>query len=200
MAGLTGVFGGTFDPPHIGHMMLALSSMEDFGLEEVLWVLTQDPPHKPDDPISTLESRQEMLLAAIAQFPFFEFSRIDIDRPGPHFAVGTMRGLREANPEARYAYLMGEDSLRDLPTWHEPAEFIDLCNLLGVMRRSDIQADLEKLEELLPGISSKVRYSRARQLDVSATDIRLRVREDLPYEHLVLPQVAQIIQELELYK
>jgi len=200
MAGLTGVFGGTFDPPHIGHMMLALSSMEDFGLDKVLWVLTQTPPHKPDDPISLLVSRQEMLLAAIAQFPYFELSRIDIDRSGPHFAVGTMRGLREANPEARYAYLMGEDSLRDLPTWHEPMEFVDLCDLLGVMRRSDIQADLDQLEELLPGIRGKVRYSCARQLDVSATDIRHRVREDLPYEHLVPPQVAQIIQELKLYK
>jgi len=200
MAGLTGVFGGTFDPPHIGHMMLALSSMEDFGLDKVLWVLTQTPPHKPDDPISSLVSRQEMLLAAIAQFPYFELSRIDIDRSGPHFAVGTMRGLREANPEARYAYLMGEDSLRDLPTWHEPMEFVDLCDLLGVMRRSDIQADLDQLEELLPGIRGKVRYSCARQLDVSATDIRHRVREDLPYEHLVPPQVAQIIQELKLYK
>jgi len=200
MAGLTGVFGGTFDPPHIGHMMLALSSMEDFGLDKVLWVLTQTPPHKPDDPISLLVSRQEMLLAAIAQFPYFELSRIDIDRSGPHFAVGTMRGLREANPEARYAYLMGEDSLRDLPTWHEPMEFVDLCDLLGVMRRSDIQADLDQLEELLPGIRGKVRYSCARQLDVSETDIRHRVREDLPYEHLVPPQVAQIIQELKLYK
>jgi len=200
MAGLTGVFGGTFDPPHIGHMMLALSSMEDFGLDKVLWVLTQTPPHKPDDPISLLVSRQEMLLAAIAQFPYFELSRIDIDRSGPHFAVGTMRGLREANPEARYAYLMGEDSLRDLPTWHEPMEFVDLCDLLGVMRRSDIQADLDQLEELLPGIRGKVRYSCARQLDVSATDIRHRVREDLPYEHLVPLQVAQIIQELKLYK
>jgi nicotinate-nucleotide adenylyltransferase len=200
MAGLTGVFGGTFDPPHIGHMNLALSSMEDFGLEKVLWVLTHNPPHKPDDPISALESRNEMLLAAIAQFPYFELSRIDIDRPGPHFAVGTMRGLREANPETRYAYLMGEDSLRDLPTWHEPAEFVGLCDMLGVMHRSHIQVDLDKLEELLPGIRSKVRYSCARQLEVSATDIRLRVREDLPYEHLVPPQVAQIIQELELYK
>jgi nicotinate-nucleotide adenylyltransferase len=200
MAGLIGVLGGTFDPPHHGHITLARSGIDDFDLDQVLWVLTQNPPHKPDDPISQLEPRQVMLQAAIKDHPSFEFSRIDIDRPSPHYATGTMRALREENPEARYAYLMGEDSLRDLPTWHNPAEFVELCDMLGVMRRSSIQVDLEKLEEALPGIRSKVRFSSVQEVEISASDIRRRVREGLPYEHLVPHAVAHIIHDLGLYK
>lgn len=199
MAGLIGVFGGTFDPPHLGHIALAQASIEDFELEKVLWILTHNPPHKPDDPISALGPRREMVLAVIQDTPDFEFSRIDIDRPGPHYATGTMRGLRAANPADRYAYLMGEDSLRDLPTWHNPAEFIDLCDMIGVMRRSDIKIDLDALEQVLPGIRTKVRFSKTRQVDISATDIRRRVREGLPYEHLVPHKVAHLIHQLRLY-
>lgn len=199
MAGLIGIFGGTFDPPHLGHITLAQLGVEAFGLDKVLWVLTENPPHKPDDPITALEFRQQMLQAAISDFPNFEFSRIDIDRPAPHYATGTMRAMREANPNARYLYLMGEDSLRDLPTWHNPAEFVDLCDVLGVMPRSNIQVDLAALEKLLPGISAKVRFSSAQQVDISASDIRRRVREGLPYEYLVPHAVAHIIHELGLY-
>jgi nicotinate-nucleotide adenylyltransferase len=174
--------------------------IDDFELEVVLWVLTHAPPHKPDDPISPLDSRREMVVAAIKDHPGFEFSRIDIDRPSPHYATGTMKGLREAYPDDRFLYLMGEDSLRDLPTWHNPAEFIDLCDILGVMRRSDIEVDLEGLEGLLPGIREKVRFSLASQVQISSTDIRCRVREGLPYEHLVPHAVAHLIHKLGLYK
>lgn len=200
MAGLIGVFGGTFDPPHLGHHALAQAGMEDFKLDKVLWVLTQDPPHKPDAPITPIDARQQMLRAAIKDYPDFEFSRIDIDRPGPHYATGTMRALRQSDPQARYAFLMGEDSLRDLPTWHNPAEFVDLCDQLGVMRRSSIQADLDALEGLLPGISAKLRFSSVLPVEISASDIRRRVSEGYPYEHLVPHAVAHIIHKLGLYK
>jgi nicotinate-nucleotide adenylyltransferase len=200
MAGLIGVFGGTFDPPHLGHIKLAQASVEDFELDKVLWVLTHNPPHKPDDPISPLDSRQAMVEAAIRDNAHFEFSRVDMDRPSPHYATGTMRSLRDKNPDGRYVYLMGEDSLRDLPAWHNPAEFISLCDMLGVMRRSDIMIDLDELEAVLPGIRAKVRFSHSRQVEISSTDIRQRVREGLPYEHLVPHEVAHLIHSLGLYK
>ena len=200
MAGLIGVFGGTFDPPHLGHAILAHECAHDFDLEKVLWVLTEMPPHKPDHPITPLEIRQEMLRAAIQEYSLFELSRVDIDRPGPHYAVGTLRCLRESNPEARYAYLMGEDSLRDLPTWQTPLEFIALCDLLVVMHRADIGVDLDALEEILPGIRDKVRFSKAPKVDISASDIRELVRDSLPYAHLVHHEVAQIIRRHQLYR
>lgn len=194
------MFGGTFDPPHLGHIALAQAGLEDFKLDRILWVLTLNPPHKPDDPISPIESRRDMVIAAIRDNPNFEFSRVDIDRPGPHYATGTMRSLRAANPDDRYAYLMGEDSLRDLPNWHHPAEFIDLCDFIGVMHRSEIMVDLDALDQLLPGLRAKVRFSNTRQVEVSATDIRRRVRAGLPYEHLVPHEVAHLIHELGMYK
>jgi nicotinate-nucleotide adenylyltransferase len=181
-------------------MALARAGIDDFELDKVLWVLTHSPPHKPDDPISSLDSRREMVVAAIKDHPGFEFSRIDIDRPSPHYAIGTMQGLREKYPDDRFLYLMGEDSLRDLPTWHNPAEFIDLCDILGVMHRSDIEVDLQALGELLPGIGDKVRFSQTSQVHISSTDIRRRVRGGVPYEHLVPHAVAHLIHELGLYK
>jgi nicotinate-nucleotide adenylyltransferase len=96
-------------------------------------------------------------------------------------------------------YLMGEDSLRDILTWHHPAEFIDLCDMIGVMRRSDIEVDLDALEQLLPGIQAKVRFSDTPQVEISATDIRLRVRQARPFEHLVPHEVAHLIHRLGLY-
>jgi nicotinate-nucleotide adenylyltransferase len=200
MAGLIGVFGGTFDPPHLGHTILAHESVHDFDLDKVLWVLTKTPPHKPDHPITPLGIREEMLRAAIQEFPRFEFSHVDIDRPGPHYADGTLRCLRESNPEARYAYLMGEDSLRDLPTWHAPLKFIALCDMVVVMHRADIGVDLDALEKVLPGIRGKVRFSKAPKVDIAASDIRKRVRDDLPYEHLVHHDVAEIIRKNQLYR
>ncbi|HEY69273.1 MAG TPA: nicotinate (nicotinamide) nucleotide adenylyltransferase [Anaerolineae bacterium] len=200
MAGLIGVFGGTFDPPHLGHTILAHESVHAFDLEKVLWVLTEMPPHKPDHPITPLGIREEMLQVAIQGFPAFELSRVDIDRPGPHFAEGTLRCLRESAPETRYAYLMGEDSLRDLPTWHAPLEFIALCDMLVVMHRADIGVDLGALEEVLPGIRDKVQFSKAPKVDIAASDIRKRVRNDLPYEHLVHHEVARIIRRHQLYR
>ncbi len=200
MARLIGVLGGTFDPPHLGHIALARVGIDDFDLDKVLWVLTHIPPHKPDDPISPLDSRLEMVVAAIKDHPTFEFSRVDIDRPGPHYAIGTMKGLREEFPDDHLLYLMGEDSLRDLPTWHNPTEFVGLCDSLGVMHRSDIEVDLQEMERSIPGIGDKVRYSQAIQLQISSTDIRRRVRDGLPYEHLVPHAVAHLIHELGLYK
>ena len=200
MAGLIGVFGGTFDPPHLGHTILAHEGVHDFDLEKVLWVLTEMPPHKPDHPITPLGIREAMLQAAIQEFPLFELSRVDIDRPGPHYAVGTLRSLRESNPEARYAYLMGEDSLRDLPTWHAPLEFIALCDMLVVMPREDIGVDLDVLEGILPGVRDKVRFSKAPKVDIAASDIRELVRKGLPYQHLVHHEVAQIIRRHQLYR
>jgi nicotinate-nucleotide adenylyltransferase len=200
MAGLIGVFGGTFDPPHLGHLALAEAGFEDFNLDRVLWVLTQSPPHKPDDPITLLEARWRMVEETLRPFPHFELSRVDIDRPAPHYAIGTMSALRALYPEGSFVYLMGEDSLRDLPTWHKPAQFVESCDMLGVMRRSSIEIDLMELEKVLPGIGAKVRFSLQRQVDISARDIRRRVREGLPFEHLVPHAVAHLIHELGLYR
>lgn len=200
MAGLIGVFGGTFDPPHIGHLVLASEAQLALGLQRVLWVVTAQPPHKPDVPISPVEIREEMVRTAIAGDPGFEMSRADIDRPGPHFAVDTIRWLDQRHPGTPWAYLIGADSLRDLVTWHRPEALLQSVDVLGVMRRPEVQLDIDALAAQLPGLKEKARFFEAPLIEISAHDIRRRVREGRPYRFLVPPGVAEIIERYRLYR
>ena len=195
-----GIFGGTFDPPHQGHLILAEEAEFQLGLDRLLWVLTADPPHKQGQPITPLEVRLDLLRAAIGENPRFELSRVDIDRPGPHFALDTVRLLREANPNAELAYLIGGDSLRDLPTWHSPADFVRSVDVLGVMRRPGDRVDLTALEAELPGLQKTVRYIDAPLLEISSSQIRQRVSEGRPYRYYVPREVYHLIQARHLYR
>jgi nicotinate-nucleotide adenylyltransferase len=200
MAGMIGVLGGTFDPPHLGHVALAEAAYVSLKLERVLWVVTADPPHKPDTPLTPVEDRLAMVQAAIQASPIFEISRVDIDRPAPHYALDTVKILQAQYPGKRLAYLIGSDSLRDLPKWHEPKRFMDTCDLLGVLQRPGADPDLEQLEEILPGIIAKLEIFPAPVVDISAHDIRRRVRLGEPYSHLVPTGVAEIINTRSLYQ
>lgn len=195
-----GIFGGTFDPPHIGHLILAAEARQQFSLERVLWVLTPDPPHKTDRCISPLIERQRMLEVIIAEDPDFELSAVDILRPPPHYAVDTMLLLRQEHPEAILVYLMGGDSLFELPTWHEPRRFVQVCDEIGVMLRPGREANLDEIETVLPGIRAKLRFMRAPLLEISSSEIRRRISLGLPYRYYLPPQVYQIIQEETLYR
>jgi nicotinate-nucleotide adenylyltransferase len=199
VAGLVGVFGGTFDPPHIGHLLLASEGVTRLGLEKVLWVLTPVPPHKPDLTLTPLEFRIEMTQVAVSQDQRFELSSADIDRPPPHYALGTMEWLINTNPKAEFAYLMGSDSLRDLHTWHRADEFVNLCTQIGVLPRPGAEVYLDRLEEQLPGISGKVIFFAGPTIDITARDIRARVRNGSPYEFLLPHGVVEIIQQKRLY-
>ncbi len=195
-----GIFGGTFDPPHIGHLVLAAEAQFQLGLDRVLWVLTPDPPHKPTDEITPLQFRLDMLLAAISGNPFFELSRVDIDRPPPHFAVDTVHLLRRRYPQALLAYLMGGDSLHDLPTWVRPQEFLEAVHVLGVMRRPDDGLDLCTLENRLPGVKTKVKVLLAPRLDISASVIRQRAARSEPFRYYLTPPVYELVVQQRLYK
>jgi nicotinate-nucleotide adenylyltransferase len=199
MARLIGVLGGTFDPPHIGHLILADEGRVKLGLEEVLWVLTPQPPHKSSQSISPLESRLEMVQETIKCNPAFQLSNADIDRPPPHYSVGTMSWLIEHHPSAKFLYLMGSDSLRDLPTWHESKEFVEACHGLGVMHREGIVIALDELERHIPDIKSKIHFFDAPRVGISGFEIRERVKAGLPYRYLVPHGVAEIIERLGLY-
>ncbi|MEW6718605.1 MAG: nicotinate-nucleotide adenylyltransferase [Chloroflexota bacterium] len=204
MAGLgiqrLGVFGGTFDPPHWAHLVLAAEAFYQLELTKVLWVLTPYPPHKQGQQHAHLADRLDMVNAAIAYDPTFELSRVEIDRPGPHYAVDTMRILGKQYPEAERVYLMGGDSLRNLPSWHQPREFVRACHALGVVRRPDDQVDLQVLEAELPGIQSKVRFVSAPLLDISSSEIRARVHAGRHYRYFLPPEVWGIVEKRGLYR
>lgn len=203
MAGLSerlGIFGGTFDPPHMGHLILAEEAFHQLGLDRVLWVLTPDPPHKQGHPVVSLENRLEMLQAALGEHPNFEISRVEIERPSPYYAVDTVRILKEQQPQARIIYLMGGDSLRDLPTWKKPQEFADRCDGIGVMRRYDDHIDMGALEGLLPGVSNKIIFVQAPLVDISASLIRTRIAQGGAFRYYLHPAVYNLVIERGYYR
>lgn len=195
-----GIFGGTFDPPHLGHMILAAEAWDQLQLDRLLFVLTPDPPHKQDQLITSLEFRLQMLEATVIDNPVFEHSRVEIDRSGPHYAVDTVHLLQEEYPEAELIYLMGGDSLIDLPKWHRPQAFLSACTQIGVMDRPQAGFEIDALEGKLPGVREKIRFINAPLLEISSRQIRRRVREGRPYRYYLMSQVTQIIDVNNLYR
>lgn len=194
-----GIFGGTFDPPHIGHLILAEEARSQLDLARVLWVLTPNPPHKIGQAITALEDRLALLKAALADDPDFELSEVDLQRPPPHYAVDTMRLVGNQYPGAQLVYLMGSDSLADLPRWHRPQEFVLACDGIGVMPRPGKLADIDQLEALLPGIRQRVQLIDAPRLDISSSLLRQRMAAGLPFRYYLAPAVYQLIKERALY-
>lgn len=195
-----GVFGGTFDPPHLAHLILAAEACDQLSLDRLLWVLTPDPPHKQGLDITPLPQRLALLQAALADNPDFEISRVDIDRPPPHYAVDTLHLLRAAFPGAELVYLLGGDSLVDLPAWVRPQEFVRACDELGVMNRPGELPDLDALDAQLPGLAEKVRWVQAPLLEISGSIIRRRAAQGGTYRYYVLPAVYALIEEWGLYQ
>lgn len=191
-----GIFGGTFDPPHLGHLILACEIRAQLNLDRLLWMLTPDPPHKQDREISALAHRQEMVALAIEDNPNFELSLVEAERPGPHYSVDTVRIIRERNLGAEIIYLMGGDSLRNLHSWHCPADFVAACDEIGVMRRPEDALDASMLGDAVEGLEEKIRFVNAPLLEIASREIRRRVREGLPCRYyLPMPVYAYILEE-----
>ena len=194
-----GIFGGTFDPPHNGHLALASAARDELGLDKVLWVPAADPPHKQGREISPAADRLALVRAAIAGRPGFEVSRVDLDRPGPHFTADTLALLARRHPGAELVFVMGGDSLRDLPTWGRPHEIVAGATL-AVLRRPGDRVDLPALEAVLPGLTRKVQFIDEPPMGLSAHAIRERVRAGQPLDGLVPPKVARLIAQRGLYR
>ena len=200
MSLLIGLFGGTFDPPHIGHLILSAEGRTQLGLDRLLWILTPNPPHKQRQGITALEHRLAMVKLAISDEPGFELSTVEIDRPGPQFALDTVKIIAEQNPAADLVYLMGGDSLRDLPAWKRPTDLVAVLRFIGVMRRPGDSIDLPVLEKIIPGLTAKIRYVDAPLLNIAAHEIRQRVSEGRPFRYFLLPTVYDYIVEHNLYR
>jgi nicotinate-nucleotide adenylyltransferase len=195
-----GIFGGTFDPPHLGHQILASASLYQLRLDKVLWVLTPDPPHKRGRTILPLKDRVDMVSAAIKGYPDFELSQIEIDRPPPHFAVDTVRLFLKQYPSAKMIYLMGGDSLSDLPDWYNSREFVRSCHAIGVLRRPGYDINLNILENEIPGIKKKIEFVETPLIEIAASDIRQMVKSGKSVREYLHPEVHRIIRERNLYQ
>ncbi|HOT91370.1 MAG TPA: nicotinate-nucleotide adenylyltransferase [Anaerolineae bacterium] len=195
-----GIYGGSFDPPHYGHLALAETARVQLHLDSVLFVPAGEPPHKRDRLLSPAEDRAAMTAAAIADNPAFMLSRVDLDRPGPHYTVDMLAQLRVQYPDTdTWFLLLGEDSLHDLPTWYNPQGILEQA-YLAVMPRLSKRADLAELTAILPALAEKLTWLDIPPINFSSTDLRRRVREGLPLRYLVPPAVETYIHIHGLYR
>jgi nicotinate-nucleotide adenylyltransferase len=193
-----GVIGGTFDPPHYGHLVLAENARVQLALSKVLFVPAGQPPHKPEGPVTAAHHRVAMVEAAIAGSPGFRLSRVDMDRPGPHYTVDMLGILSSKYPKAALYFLMGGDSLAEFTSWRDPSGIVEMARVV-VMDRSGWEADLSSLAEQVPAIQDRLALLDAPYLEISGTDLRRRVRGGLPIRYLVPPAVERYVVEHCLY-
>ncbi|NLE52458.1 MAG: nicotinate (nicotinamide) nucleotide adenylyltransferase [Chloroflexi bacterium] len=193
-----GLLGGTFDPPHFGHLILAELAADSLALDRVLFVPAADPPHK-GALRSSAAHRVAMVERAIAGNPRFALSRVDLDRPGPHYSVEMVQLLQAEYPGATLVFLIGGDSLRDLPKWSRPDELIGLVRL-GVMRRPGSTPDLAALERAIPGIRARVDWIDAPQIEISASVLAQRAGAGLSIRYQTPDAVCAYIEDHQLYR
>jgi nicotinate-nucleotide adenylyltransferase len=203
VAGSVGVLGGTFDPVHLGHLAVAEESREALGLETVLFVPNGLPPHKPDRPISAPEHRVAMVALAIAGNPAFRLSRVEVDRPGPSYAVDTVEALSRAALDAGRApdlwWILSAEALVGFTSWREPARLLRSCRLAVVPRPGSRPPGRAWLEEHFPGLEDRVVFLDGPEIGISSTLIRDRVEAGRSIRYLVPSDVHEYIRDHHLY-
>jgi nicotinate-nucleotide adenylyltransferase len=194
-----GVLGGTFDPIHHGHLVAAQEACYQLELDQVLFVPAGTPPHKPAGPITHARHRLRMIELAIADRPCFALSRVDVDRPGPHYTADMLQLLKdEWGPDMTLFFIEGSDTLADIQSWHQPQRIVELAEI-AVVDRPGAELDLACLEQHLPGLGARLHRVSMPLLDISSTDLRQRVREGRPIDYLLPHEVKDYILEHELY-
>jgi nicotinate-nucleotide adenylyltransferase len=190
----TGIFGGTFNPPHIGHLIVAETLREQFGLKQVLWIPSRLPPHRMDEAMPSAEDRLEMTRRAVEQNPFFEVSDMELRREGPSYTIDTVRLLKQAEPEKDFVLLMGGDSYRALSTWREADKLAEMVPLIVYDRR------ISGPEPMPLPFEARVEFAEAPLIDVSATFLRGRIADGRSVRYYVPHVVMEYIHEHHLYR
>jgi nicotinate-nucleotide adenylyltransferase len=193
-----GVLGGTFDPVHSAHLYVANALRAALDLERVVWVPAGRPPHKTGQIVSSDRDRLAMLEVALAGSAVDQIDTIDIERSGPSYTADTLEILARRFAPARLVFLMGEDSLRDLPTWHDPERLLRAAEL-AVAARPGADADLESVARQVPTVLGRVHLVPTEEIAISSSGIRRRVRENQSIHGLVPAAVEAYIQDHGLY-
>jgi nicotinate-nucleotide adenylyltransferase len=193
-----GLLGGTFDPPHYGHLVAAQEVGWQLCLDRVLFLPAGQNPLKQGEQNSPPEDRCEMVRLAIAGNPLFELSRLDLDRPPPSYTADLLRALH--TPGRTLFFIVGADILPELPRWREPGEILRLATLVVVNRPGSPPPDVRSLERLHPGAGEHVEVVHIPGVDVAARELRQRVRSGRPIRYLTPPAVERYIRERGLYR
>lgn len=194
------VFGGTFDPIHVGHLIIAEIMRHHLNLEQVIFLPAGRPPHKPDQLLSSDADRLAMLRLAIAGSPAFSISTIDLERPGASYTADTLRVLKEqAGAGCELHFLMGQDSLRDFPTWHRPDLIAQRAKLV-VALRPGVSVSVEQIERQVPASRGRIQLVHVPLIGIASRELRAAVRAGGPYRYQVQPEVADYIEQQRLYR
>ncbi len=195
-----GILGGTFDPIHNAHLVVAEEVQRRLSLDEVIFVPAGCPWLKSARPVANPEQRVHMARLAISKSPYYRLSTVEIERPGPSCSVDTVAELRkQMRKDGELYFIMGQDNLAELPRWREPERLVRMCRLVVVPRPGHFLPDLKALETSVPGLHKSLIQLDAPQVDISASLIRERVSQGLPIRHLVPEAVADYIEEHGLY-
>jgi nicotinate-nucleotide adenylyltransferase len=194
-----GILGGTFNPPHVGHLVCAQEAYAGLGLEQVLFAPVREPPHKAIEADPGCEHRVRLCELAVEGDERFAVSRVDADRPGPSWTVDTLRRLHADAPEHDLTFIVGGDMAYSLPTWREPEAVLELAEL-GVAEREGVRrADIAEALAALPGALERVRFFEMPRIDVSSSYIRREVAAGRPVRYLVPDAVADYMRTHDLY-
>ncbi len=193
-----GFFGGTFDPVHTGHLIVAEAAREQFALDRLLFMPAGQPWRKAGAEVSEAWHRIAMLHAATEDNPAFEVSAIETERDGPTYTVETLRELHARYEPEQVVLIIGEDSLADLPNWREPQEILDLASLAVAPRLGETAA--EPAEGALPGLERRLTFLAMPVVAISASEIRRRVHHGSSIRYLVPAAVERYIREQRLYR
>lgn len=196
-----GLLGGTFDPIHLGHLLMAETALDGLALSQVLFVPAGDPPHKQGLAKTPAQHRVAMVERAIASNSCFGLSAVDLERPGPHYTTDTVRLVRQQYElSAEECFLIvGGDSLVDLPAWHNAPELISLCRL-AVAHRPGYRPNLAELEAVIPGLGARLDWVEMPLIGVAASEIRDRVRAGRSIRYQVAEPVREYIEQQQLYR
>jgi len=196
-----GILGGTFDPIHSGHLMIAEAARKKLELKRIIFVPAGEPWLKSDHEITPAFNRVEMVRMAIEGQPNYELSTLEVDRPGPSYSVDTVDILRRNTGDSDKLYfLMGWDSLKEIPEWHQPKKLTELCTLVAVTRPGMRRPNLDRLEKSVPGIARNLLWLDIPPIDINSSDIRKRVAKGLSISGMVPAPVERYIKENELYR
>lgn len=188
-----GLLGGTFDPPHNGHLRVAQDVLQGLDLDRVLLIPVRVPPHKRAEGVTPAALRLEMVRAAVAGVPGLDVSGIEVEREGPSYTVDTLRQMHDERPDAELTFIVGADQLAEMADWKDPAEISALARL-AVMNRGGVEPVEPDWDLTLEWTAVSVT-----PLDVSSTQIRRMVAEGRPVGHLVPADVLRIIEREKLY-
>ena len=196
-----GIMGGTFNPIHFGHLLLAETAYQQFDLDEVLIMPTKNTYYKKMNNLVQAEDRVNMVKLAIADNPHFVLSREELNRDGTTYTVDTLTRLTAQEPDSRFYFIMGADSLYHLESWREPQKILSMAVILVAGREgSGIGASLRSQQEYLENkFDADIRMLRSPVMEISSNDLRRRVREGRSIRYLLPKPVAEYIYENRLY-